>query len=96
MIMSNLSLILPRAHQAAQMAPNCWELDKFFSEIRQLLKKQLCILYNYRVKFAKDGKILIPEDFHRAPSFIWLSFRIQRDFVSGFYFSLHFWQPLTK
>ena len=45
--MSNLSLILPRAHQAAQMAPNCWELDKFFSEIRQLLKKNnyaFCII----------------------------------------------------
>ena len=23
-------------------------------------------LYNYRVKFAKNGKVLIPEDFHTA------------------------------
>ena len=44
------------------------ELDQLLSGILQVLKKQRCILYNYQVKSAKNGKILISEDFHTAPN----------------------------
>ena len=44
------------------------ELDQLLRGILQLLKKERCILYNYRVKSAKNGKVLIPEDFHTLPN----------------------------
>ena len=43
--------------------PTICELDQLLSGILQILKK-ICILYNYRVKSAKNGNVLIPEDFH--------------------------------
>ena len=50
-------------------APRICELDQLLSEILQMLKKQRCILYNYPVESEKNGKILIPEDFHRVVIF---------------------------
>ena len=44
--------------------PSFCGLDQLLSGILQILKR--CILYNYRVKSAKNGKVLIPEDFHTA------------------------------
>ena len=46
--------------------PSDCELGQFLSGILHILKKQPCILYNYRVKSAKIGKVIIPEDFHTA------------------------------
>ena len=45
--------------------PRACELDQLLSGVLQILKKK-CILYNYRVKSAQNGKFLIPEDFHTA------------------------------
>ena len=42
------------------------KLDQFLSEIHQILKK-ICSLCFYRVKL--NGKVLIPEEFCRAPRF---------------------------
>ena len=47
--------------------PKICQLDQLLSGILQMLKKR-CILYNYRVELAKNGKLLIPEDFHTAPN----------------------------
>ena len=45
--------------------PSVCELDQLLSGVLQILKKkQRCTLYNYRVKFAKDGKVLIPDGCH--------------------------------
>ena len=49
-----------------EVVPSVCELDQFLRGILQILKKERCILYNYRVKAAKNGKVLIPEDFHTA------------------------------
>ena len=46
-------------------APIICNLDQLLTGILQILKKS--ILYNYRVKSAKNGKYLIPEDSHTAP-----------------------------
>ena len=48
--------------------PVICELDQLLNGILQILKK-ICILYNYRVNSVKNGKVLIPEDFHTAPNF---------------------------
>ena len=45
--------------------PIICELEQLLSGIVQILKKKIN-LYNYRMKSAKNGKILIPEDFHTA------------------------------
>ena len=37
-------------------------------KIKYEKKNQWYILHNHRVKFAKNGEILIPEDFYRARS----------------------------
>ena len=47
-------------------APIVCNLDQLLTGILQILKKS--ILYNYRVKSAKNGKVLVPEDSHTAPN----------------------------
>ena len=66
MTISNLALILPRVQQTDQV---------FRVRFRPIvewnssnIRKKRCILYNYPVKSAKNGKVLIPEDFHTAPN----------------------------
>ena len=45
--------------------PSVCESVQLLSGVLQILKKkQRYILYNYRVKSAKNGKVLIPEDCH--------------------------------
>ena len=47
--------------------PSVCELEQLSGGILKIfLKKERCILYIYRVKPAKNDKVLIPEDFHTA------------------------------
>ena len=48
--------------------PSICELDQLLSGILQILKKKRCILYSYRVESAKNGNVLIPDDFRTAPN----------------------------
>ena len=48
--------------------PIVCELDQLLRGLLQILNKERCILYNYRVKSAKNGKVLFPEDFQTAPN----------------------------
>ena len=49
------------------IVPVIYELDQLLNGILQILKKK-CIFYNYRVKSVKNGKVLVPEDFHTVPN----------------------------
>ena len=48
--------------------PSVCKLDQLLRGILQILKKERCILHDYRVKSAKNGKVLVPEDFNTAPN----------------------------
>ena len=55
-------VVAPPANRPS--VPGVCKLDQLLSGVLQIKKKQLCILYNYGVKSAKNGKVLIPEDRH--------------------------------
>ena len=70
MIISKFSLILPGA-QKFPIVPQVRDLDQLLGEILLNMQKNQCyVLHNHRVKFAKNGKILIPEDFYKARKLI--------------------------
>ena len=48
--------------------PSVCELEQLLRGILQILKKKVCILHNYRVKPAENGKVLTSEDFYTAPN----------------------------
>ena len=69
LILRILDIIEPRPDSVARPAnppsyPNVCDLDQLLSGVLQILKKQLCILFNYLAKSAKNGKVLNPEDCH--------------------------------
>ena len=79
-IKTKKSLIL-RAHDVIEPLPDfvarpanrpsvpiVCESNQFLSGFLQILKKKLCFLYNYRIKSAKNAKILFPGDLGRAPN----------------------------